>query len=93
MDWLKLAGAKKVHPFERAYGFSRPYLRSVAKVFDALDWLAAMTSHVPNKGEQMVRYYGHYSNASRGLRQKKNLDDLIPSILEPEDLKPNRTWA
>jgi hypothetical protein len=41
----------------------------------------------------MVRYYGHYSNVSRGLRQKKNLDDLIPSILEPEDLKPNRTWA
>ncbi len=39
------------------------------KVFDALEWLAAMTSHVPNKGEQMVRYYGHYSNASRGLRQ------------------------
>ena len=63
------------------------------KVFGALDWLAAMTSHVPNKGEQMVRYYGHYSNASRGLRQKKNLDDLIPSILEPEDLKPNHTWA
>ncbi len=52
-----------------------------------------MTSHVPNKGEQMVRYYGHYSNASRGHRQKKNLDDLIPSILEPVDLKPNRTWA
>jgi hypothetical protein len=51
------------------------------KIFDALDWLAAMTSHVPNKGEQMVRYYGHYSNASCGLRQKKNLDDLIPSIL------------
>ncbi len=25
------------------------------KVFDALDWLAAITSHVPNKGEQMVR--------------------------------------
>ncbi|MGB7574012.1 MAG: transposase [Thermodesulfobacteriota bacterium] len=59
---------------------------------DALDWLAAMTSHVPNKGKQMVRYYGHYSNASRGHRQKKNLDDLIPSILEPVDLKPNRTW-
>jgi len=25
------------------------------KVFDALEWLAAMCSHVPNKGEQMVR--------------------------------------
>ena len=28
------------------------------KSFDALEWLAAMCSHVPNKGEQMVRYYG-----------------------------------
>ena len=27
------------------------------RVFDALEWLAAMCSHVPNKGEQMVRYY------------------------------------
>ena len=63
------------------------------KVFDALDWLTAMTSHVPNKGKQMVRYYGQYRNASRGLRQEKNLDDLISSILEPEDLKPNCTWA
>ena len=52
-----------------------------------------MTSHVPNKGEQMVRYYGHYSNACRGHRQTKKLDDLIPSTLEPVDLKPNRTWA
>jgi hypothetical protein len=25
-----------------------------AKTFDALEWLAAMCSHVPNKGEQMV---------------------------------------
>jgi hypothetical protein len=25
------------------------------KVFDALEWLAAMGSHVPYKGEQMVR--------------------------------------
>ncbi len=52
-----------------------------------------MCSYIPDRGEQMVRYYGHYSNASRGLRQKKNLDNLIPSILEAEDLKPNRTWA
>ena len=33
------------------------------KIFDALEWLAAMCSHVPNKGEQMVRYYGYYSPA------------------------------
>ena len=26
------------------------------KVFDALKWLAAMCSHIPDRGEQMVRY-------------------------------------
>ena len=54
------------------------------KVFDALEWLAAMCSHVPNKGEQMVRYYGYYSNAARGKRKKAADDDQIPYILEPE---------
>ena len=29
--------------------------------FPALEWLAAMCSHIPNRGEQMVRYYGYYS--------------------------------
>jgi len=32
---------------------------------------------------QMVRYYGYYSNVSRGKRKKQDLDDIIPSILEP----------
>ncbi len=42
----------------------------------------------------MVRYYGFYSNVSRGLRQKENEDALIPCVLEPdENAKPNRNWA
>ena len=53
-------------------------------IFDALEWLAAMCSHVPNKGEQMVRYYGYYSNVSRGKRKKQDLDEWIPCILESE---------
>jgi hypothetical protein len=65
------------------------------KIFDALEWLAAMCSHVPNRGEQMVRYYGYYSNVSRGKRQKENEDDRIPYILEPgvssKDYRKN--WA
>ena len=44
------------------------------KVFDALEWLAAMGSHVPDKGEQMVRYYGYYSNVSRGKRKEETQD-------------------
>ena len=29
-----------------------------------------MCYHVPNKDEQMVRYYGYYSNVVRGKRKK-----------------------
>jgi hypothetical protein len=32
------------------------------KIFDGLEWLAAMCFHVPVKGEQMVRYYVDFSN-------------------------------
>jgi hypothetical protein len=51
------------------------------KVFDALEWLAAIGSYVPNETEQMVRYYGNYSNISRRKRGKLNLDEAIPCIL------------
>jgi hypothetical protein len=65
------------------------------KVFDALEWLAAMSSHVPDKGEQMVRYYGYYSNVSRGKRKKQNQDEWIPCILEPEGSSKEyrKNWA
>jgi len=32
----------------------------------------------------MVRYYGYYSNVSRGERKRKNEDTCIPCILESE---------
>jgi hypothetical protein len=34
----------------------------------------------------MVRYYGYYSNVSRGKRQKEGLDDAIPCILDPQGM-------
>jgi hypothetical protein len=54
-----------------------------------------MCSHITNKGEQMVRYYGYYSKVSRGRQKKGNRDALIPSVLEPnEDSKAYRkNWA
>jgi len=64
------------------------------RAFDSLEWLAAMCSHVPNKGEQMVRYYGYVSNVSRGKRKKGDSDELIPSILQPDSSKEYRkNWA
>ena len=65
------------------------------KVFDALEWLALMCSHVPNKGEHMVRYYGYYSNVSRGKRKNQNQDEWIPCTLKPyESYRESRkNWA
>ena len=61
------------------------------KVIDALEWLAAMCSHVPNKGEQMACYYGFYSNVARGKRKKTEADGKTPCFLEPvESLKIER---
>jgi hypothetical protein len=56
---------------------------------------AAMCSHVPNKGEQMARYYGFYSNVARGKRKKTDADDKIPCFLEPEltGKTSRRNWA
>ena len=64
------------------------------KVFDALEWLAAMCSHVPNKGEQMVRYYG-YSNKSRGMRKKVGTDDEVPALIDSDISRKafRKNWA
>jgi hypothetical protein len=40
------------------------------ETFSALDFLARLVTHIPNKYEQTVRYYGFYSNKSRGVRAK-----------------------
>ena len=43
----------------------------------------------------MVRYYGHYSNVSRGKRQLAGRDDTVPAILEPmgDERIFRRNWA
>ena len=40
------------------------------QVLPPLDFLAEFTQHIPPKGSHLVRYYGWYSNKSRGMRKK-----------------------
>ena len=47
-----------------------PVLKRNFEVFPVLDWLVALTAHIPNTGEHVVRYYGWYSNVSRGRWKK-----------------------
>jgi hypothetical protein len=40
---------------------------------DYLEFIARVTSHIPDKGQVMVRYYGLYANAHRGKVKKASL--------------------
>ena len=52
-----------------------PVLKKNFAVYPVLDWIATLATHIPNKGEQLIRYYGHYSNVSRGKRKKEKPED------------------
>ena len=62
-----------------------PNLKRNFALFPVLDWITEITTHIPNKGEQLVRYYGVYSNVSRGKRKKEeHKEDAIekPEFVE-----------
>jgi hypothetical protein len=65
------------------------------EVFEPLDFLAEVTQHIPNKGEHQIRYYGWYSNKSRGMRAKAEQALLAKPRrhLTPQQLKRCLTWA
>ena len=52
-------------------------------------------THIPERYEQTVRYYGYYSNKSRGLRKKADADNQLPTII-PGEMSPKefrQNWA
>jgi hypothetical protein len=65
------------------------------EVYDPLDFLAEVTQHIPNRGEHQIRYYGFYSNKSRGIREKDTMP-AVPGTSEPDTpyrRKCRMTWA
>ena len=52
-------------------------------MFDPLDFLAEVTQHIPDPGEHLIRYYGFYSNQSRGLQAKAQAAPGAASAPEP----------
>jgi hypothetical protein len=66
------------------------------EVFTPTDFLAAITQHIPDKGAQMVRYYGSYSNKMRGVRQRGLPPELVfhrPGVSPPPPAKlPSKRW-
>jgi len=64
-------------------------------LFSATDWLAALTAHIPNAEEHLVRYYGWYSNVSRGKRRKAQGQEHAPieEVNEVSASAAKRAWA
>ena len=55
---------------------------------------ARVTSHIPDKGQVMVRYYGLYANAHRGKINKAGGSPSHPPIIaEEERFVPSKGWA
>jgi hypothetical protein len=61
---------------------------------DYLEFIALVSSHIPDKGQVTVRYYGLYANAHRGKARKAGhspialglAEDGVPAI-------PSKGWA
>ena len=52
------------------------------EIFSAEEFIAAITQHIPDKGFQMVRYYGWYSNRARGERAKREAEPGVPDTAD-----------
>jgi hypothetical protein len=61
---------------------------------DYLEFIARVTSHIPDKDQVMVRYYGLYANAHRGKVKKASLSPPALRMVE-EDIRriSSKGWA
>jgi hypothetical protein len=64
------------------------------ETMDYLEFIARVTSHIPDKGQVMVRYFGPYSNAHRGKVRKAGLAAFPLRIVEEKLPRiPSKGWA
>jgi hypothetical protein len=64
------------------------------ETMDYLEFIARVTSHIPDKGQVTVRYYGLYANAHRGKIKKTSLEAFPLRIIEDKlQPIPSKGWA
>jgi hypothetical protein len=64
------------------------------EAMDYLEFIARVTSHIPDKGQVMVRYYGLYANAHRGKVRKAGRNPFLLRLVEQEEKRiPSKGWA
>ncbi len=60
---------------------------------DYLEFIARVTSHIPDKGQVTVRYFGLYANAHRGKVRKASPGPFPLRTLEELRPIPSKGWA
>ena len=68
------------------------------QILPPLDFLAEFIQHIPAKGSHLIRYYGWYSNKSRGMRKKAEAEASAESSSEDAisattATRSSQTWA
>lgn len=82
-----------------------PRQKANFSIFTPLEFIAAITQHIPEKNFQLVRYYGWYSNKSRGQRAKDEAEQALSVeqqhaqaeeviLIKEEERRriPSKTW-
>jgi hypothetical protein len=61
---------------------------------DCLEFIARVVSHIPDKGQVTIRYFGLYANAHRGKVKKASQVPVALGMTE-EELRPipSKGWA
>jgi hypothetical protein len=78
---------------------SRPHatLKRNYQLMPALKWLRMLMNHIPDKYEHLVRYYGYYSNRSRGARRLVEKGNDVAGAIRidepPADNRRKANWA
>jgi hypothetical protein len=76
------------------YRWGRDGAGQETEVMDYPEFIARVTSHIPDKGQVMVRYYGLYANAHRGKVKKASLSPSALRVVEEELRRlPSKGWA
>ena len=64
------------------------------QILPPLDFLAEFTQHIPAKGLHLIRYYGWYSNKSRGMRKKAEVEaSSEDNASAAAATRSSQTWA
>jgi hypothetical protein len=69
------------------------------EIFSGADFVAALAEHIPEKSNQLIRYYGRYSNKCRGREAKATAarapwaGERPAAVIPPAPIRPRRrTW-